>query len=60
VGEQKTLNWMVARFPEFSLLLISWCMRFWSVTVVPKYLNSATSSKDLFAIIILSFCPALW
>jgi hypothetical protein len=32
-------------FPEFSLLLISSCMQFWSVSVVPKYLNFATSSK---------------
>jgi hypothetical protein len=27
------------RLSEFSLLLISLCMQFWSVNVVPKYLN---------------------
>jgi hypothetical protein len=25
-----------------------------------KYLNFATSSKDLFAILMLFFCPAFW
>jgi hypothetical protein len=33
--------------PEFNLTLISLWIKFWSVTVVPKYLNFATFSKDL-------------
>jgi hypothetical protein len=45
-------------FPEFSLLLISSCMQFSSVSVVPKHLNYATPSKDLFPIFMLCFCPA--
>jgi len=28
---------MVANIPEFNVLLISWSMQFWFVTVVPKY-----------------------
>jgi hypothetical protein len=32
-------------------------MQFCSVSVVPRYLNFATSSKDLFAIFTLRFCP---
>jgi hypothetical protein len=47
-------------FPEFSLLLISSCMQFWSVSVDPMYLNSATSSKDPFTIFMLRFCPVFW
>jgi hypothetical protein len=47
-------EWLQA-FPEFSLLLISSCMQFWSDRVVLRYLNSATSSKDLFAIFMLFF-----
>jgi hypothetical protein len=35
---------------EFKLHSISCGIKFWFVTVVPKYLNCATSSKDLFAI----------
>jgi hypothetical protein len=33
-------------------------MKFWPVSVVPKYLNFATPSKDLFAIFMLCFCLA--
>jgi hypothetical protein len=47
-------------FPEFSPLLIPSCMQFWSVSVVPRYLNFATSSKDLFAIFMLYFCAVFW
>jgi hypothetical protein len=36
--------------PDFSLLLISFWIKFWFVTVVPKYLNCATFSKDLLPI----------
>jgi hypothetical protein len=35
-------------------------MWFSSVSVVPKYLNSATSSKALFAIFMLCFCTIFW
>jgi hypothetical protein len=51
---------IVKAFPEFSLLLISSCMQFWFVSVVPRYLNFATLSKDLFAIFMLCLCPAFW
>jgi hypothetical protein len=46
--------------PEFSLFLISLCMQFWSVNVVPRYLNIATSSKNLFAIFFLCFYTLFW
>jgi hypothetical protein len=59
-GKQKTLDRMVASIPEFSLLLISSFMQFWSVSVVPKYFNFATSWKDLFSSFILCLCPAFW
>jgi hypothetical protein len=39
-------------FPEFSLLLISSWMQFWSVNVDPKYLSFATFSKDLLVTVI--------
>jgi hypothetical protein len=35
-------------------------MQFSSVSVVPRYLNVATSSKDLFDIFMLYFCPNFW
>jgi hypothetical protein len=38
---------------------MSSCMRFWSVSVVLRYLTSATSSKDPFAVFMLCSCPAL-
>jgi hypothetical protein len=50
-------DWQQA-FPEFSLLLIFSCTQFWFVGAVPSYLHFATSSKDLFAIFTLRFCPA--
>jgi hypothetical protein len=47
-------------FPKFILLLISSFMQYWSVSVVPKYLNFARHSNDLFAIFMLCLCPAFW
>jgi hypothetical protein len=35
-------------FPEFNLFSIPSWMQFWFVTFVPKYLNFATFSNDLF------------
>jgi hypothetical protein len=52
-------EWQQA-FPEFSLLLISSCMQFWSVSVVLRYLNFATSSKHQFAVFMLYFFPIFW
>jgi hypothetical protein len=46
--------------PNFSLLLISSCINFSSVSVVTKYLNSGMSSKELFDTNMLYFCPAFW
>jgi hypothetical protein len=56
---RKVQNWMVASItwiqsPNFLL------HQFWFVTVVPKYLNCATFSKDLLAIFMSWFCPAFW
>jgi hypothetical protein len=47
-------------FPEFSLLFISLWMQFWSVCVVPRYLNFATSARDLSVIFMLCFCAVFW
>jgi hypothetical protein len=33
-------------------------IQYWSVSVVHKYLNFATPSKDLFSIFMLCFCAA--
>jgi hypothetical protein len=46
------------KLPEFCLLLISSWMKFFCVTVVPKYLIFATFSK--LAIFMSWFCPAFW
>jgi hypothetical protein len=46
--------------PEFNLLLISLWIGFWSVTVVPKYLNLAAFSEDLLGIFILRFWLEFW
>jgi hypothetical protein len=35
-------------------------MQFWSVSVVPKYLNFTASPKDLFSVFMLCLCPACW
>jgi hypothetical protein len=51
------IEWQQA-FPEFSLLLIASWIQFWSVSVVPRYLNFATLSKDLFPIFMPCLCPA--
>jgi hypothetical protein len=45
------IKWWQA-IPEFSLLLISSGIKFWFVTVVPKYLNCGTFSKDLLAVFV--------
>jgi hypothetical protein len=45
---QKVLDLMVA-LPKSDLLLISSWTKFWFVTVISKYLNCATFSKDLLA-----------
>jgi hypothetical protein len=50
----------VQALPEFNLLLISSWIRFWFVTVVPKYLNCATFLKHLSAIFMSWFCPPFW
>jgi hypothetical protein len=51
---QKVLDWMV---PEFNLFLISPWIRFWFVTVDPKYLNCSTISKHLLPRFMSWFCP---
>jgi hypothetical protein len=40
--------------------LISSCIKFWFVTVVPKYFNCDTFSNDLFAIFMSRYWPAFW
>ena len=54
---QNFLHWMI--------VVIHWLhsahnilMDFWFVSIVPKYLNCATPSKDLLPIFMLWFCPA--
>lgn len=42
------------------MLLISWWNEFWCFTVVPKYIKCATFSKEIWAIFMLWFCPAIW
>jgi hypothetical protein len=44
---QDILNGTVSGISEFSLVLISSWMQFLFLTVVPKYLKTATSSKEL-------------
>jgi hypothetical protein len=47
--------------PELHLVLISSLIKAWFATVIPKYLDFATLSKDLLTIFVLRFCPAfLW
>jgi hypothetical protein len=43
-------------FPELNLLLIPLLMQLWFVSVVPKYFNFATFSKDLLATFIHTTC----
>jgi hypothetical protein len=45
---------------EFRLLLISSWVKIWFLTVVPKYLNYVTFSKDLLAFFMSWFCLAFW
>jgi hypothetical protein len=52
-------EWQQA-LPEFTLLLISSWIKFWFVTVVPKYLNYATLSNHLLTIFMSWFCSAVW
>jgi hypothetical protein len=49
---------MVASIPRIYSALNLFLHQFWSVSVVPKYLNFATPSKDLFAIFMPCLCPA--
>ena len=51
-------EWQQA-FPDLNLLLISSGIEFWSVKVVPKYLNSSTLSKVLLSILKFWIRPAL-
>jgi hypothetical protein len=46
---QKFLLWMIQVDPEFNLLWISSLIKFWFMTVVPKYWNFAKYSKELLA-----------
>ena len=45
---------MIARIPDFSLLLISSWIEFWIVKFVPKFLNSSTISEDLLSTYIMT------
>jgi hypothetical protein len=47
-------------FPEFNMLLISLWMQFWFATIVPKYLNFTTFSKDSLSVRRWWFCPPFW
>jgi hypothetical protein len=51
---------VVAGVSRFNRLFISSWIRFWFVTVVPRYLNCATFSKHLFPVFMSWFCPAFW
>jgi hypothetical protein len=56
-------RWEDRRFwteTEFNLLLISSWIKFWFVTVAPKYLNCDTFSNDLFATFMSRFWPTFW
>jgi len=57
---RRTLNKMVETFSECRLLVIYTWIQFYFVIVVPKYLNIATFSTDLLAVIKSWFCPAFW
>jgi hypothetical protein len=53
-------NWHQV-FSKLTLLWMSVCMQLWFVSVVRKYIfEFATSSKDVFAIVMLCFCTAFW
>jgi hypothetical protein len=53
-GRQKTLDWMVTSITR-TLLISSW-IKFWFVTVVPKYLNGDAFS-NFQTICLLFLCP---
>lgn len=44
-------------FPEFNLILISFCLQFGFVNAIPTYLNNATFSEGLLADFMLRFYP---
>jgi hypothetical protein len=46
------------KFPEFSLLVISSCMQFWYVSVIPKHMNCATFPKHLLPIFLFQLYHA--
>jgi hypothetical protein len=48
--DRRLLSEMKQAFLESSLFLISQCMQFWYVSVVPRYLNFTTLSSDLLVI----------
>jgi hypothetical protein len=52
---RKVLYWMVASISR----IFSW-IKFWSVTVVPRYLNCTTFWNDLAAVFMIWSCPAFW
>ena len=51
---------MATLSPEFNVLLISSCMQFRLVNVVPKQMNFATFSKYLIALMTSQLCPVFW
>jgi hypothetical protein len=51
---------MVASTRRISSVLNLFMHAIRSVSVVPRYLNSDTSSKDLFDVFMLCFCPIFW
>jgi hypothetical protein len=60
VFRQQTRSFWTEWWKALSEFLISSWIKFWFVTVVPRYLNFAIFSKDLFTIFILWFCSAFW
>jgi hypothetical protein len=64
IWDGKTEDFGLIDSKHFPNLICSWfhreCQSFWSVSVVPKYLNFAAFSNDSLAILILWFCPEFW
>jgi hypothetical protein len=52
------IEWWQA-LPEFNLPLISFWIKFWFLTVIPKYLNCDIFSKDMFAIVYTMILPCI-
>jgi hypothetical protein len=50
----KVLNWAVRSLTRYTLLLTTQRIKFWFVSLVPKYVNSAAFSKNLLARVISS------